>query len=89
VLLGACMQTIIDFEEHVYSDRENWDESVIRTAVALLGDMGSTIQGIGPLLAQRPFVKEFLQECQQSTDPQLVDTANWAAGTLSKALVGA
>ena len=48
--LSRLLQHILDFGGYVYSDKENIDEAVFRAMVALLGDMASTINGVGSIL---------------------------------------
>lgn len=80
------MQAILDFEGFVYSDKENVDESVSRVAVALLGDVASTLNGVGALFTQKPYVQSFIHECSASSDASLAESANWAAAALRKAM---
>ncbi|KAK9806952.1 hypothetical protein WJX72_008531 [[Myrmecia] bisecta] len=85
--LKPYAQSILDFEEYVFSDRENQDESVQRTAIALLGDIANQLSGVGALFAQKAFVQHFLQQGRQSGDPGLVEAANWANAAINKAIV--
>lgn len=87
--LKSLWQAILDFEAFVYSDKENADESVSKVAVALIGDVASTLAGVGQLFQQKPHVQNFIQECTASADPSLAESANWAAAALRKAMATA
>lgn len=57
-----------------------------KASAALLGDMASTLSGVGPLFQQKPYVQPFLQQLAQ--DSPTADTANWANQMIQKALRG-
>ena len=59
---------------------------VWKAAAALLGDLASSVSGVGVLFQQKPFVLSFIQRCGQ--DPSLADTARWAGQMISKAMQG-
>jgi importin subunit beta-1 len=54
------------------------NDVVTRSMVGVLGDMADTMEQIGPLFVQKPFYRQFLMECANSSDAALRDTANWA-----------
>ena len=85
-ILVRLVQAILDFGGYVYSDKENVDESVSKTAVALLGDVASTLNGVGSLFTQKPYVQSFIHECRASHDATLAENANWAAAAIQKSL---
>lgn len=89
VLSAEHLQAILDFEGYVYSDKQNLDESVSRVAVALIGDVASTLTGVGALFSQKPYVQSFIHECSASGDASLVESANWAAVAVQKAMTTA
>lgn len=46
------MQGAIEFVEYIFNDKANQDPTVNKTAIALLGDLASTLTGLcglGPL----------------------------------------
>ena len=51
---------------------------MLKTAVALLGDLASNLQGVGTLFVQKPHVANFVRECQSSSDASIGDAADWA-----------
>ena len=54
--------------------------------MALLGDLASSVSGVGVLFQQKPFVMPFIQRCSQ--DPSMADTAKWAGQMVQKAMQG-
>ncbi len=73
----------------MYSDKENIDDAVSRTIVALLGDMASTINGVGPVFQQNPYVQSLIMEARASQDPSLSENAKWAGAAIQKAMAAA
>lgn len=67
---------LIVFVESIAQDERNKDSSVWRTAAALLGDVASSLSGVGALFRQKPFVRLFLQHCGQLGGME--ETAKWA-----------
>jgi hypothetical protein len=55
---------------------------VWKAAAALLGDVASTLTGVGALFQTKPFVQPFLAACSQS--PTISDTARWALAMVVK-----
>ena len=76
---------VLQFIEAVSKD-SNRDSAVTRSMVGVLGDMADTIDGVGQLFLQHTFYREFLRQCQSSSDDQLRDTAQWAAGLIQNAI---
>ncbi|KAJ4823522.1 hypothetical protein Tsubulata_017900 [Turnera subulata] len=69
---------LLQFIELVFRDGQR-DESVIRAAVAVMGDLADALgSNTKVLFKDRSFCIEFLDECLQSEDKELKDTANWA-----------
>lgn len=66
----------------------NRSDAVTRSMVGVLGDMADTMDHLGPLFVQRPFYKKFLNDCQNSDDSSLCDTARWAAGRIADRIDG-
>lgn len=60
--------------------------AVWKAAVALLGDLASSVSGVGVLFQQKPYVVSFIQRCTQ--DPSMADTARWAGQMVSKSMQG-
>lgn len=79
-------QGAIDFVEYLFNDKANQDSAVNKTAVALLGDLASSLTGVGALFQQKPFVTQFVREAQSSSDTGLSDTADWAAQVIQKSM---
>lgn len=44
------------------------------------------LAGVGAVFQQKPFVTQFVRECQSSSDGGLSDTADWAAQLLQKSM---
>lgn len=76
---------LLEYIESVYADRDSTDDSVLKSALEILGDLGAKITGVVPVLMAKPFVGQFVQEGRTSGDPSLVESATWVAGVLSKA----
>ena len=55
-----------------------------KAAVALLGDLASSVSGVGVLFQQKPFVTAFIQRCSQ--DRATAETAKWAGQMVQKAM---
>lgn len=80
------MQHILEYGSYVYTDKENADEAVYKAMAALLGDMASTMDGVGPVFQQKSYVQNFIMEARQSPDPSLAENAKWAAAAIQKAV---
>ena len=74
--LRQCAPSLIEFVEQIAADQNNQKPSVWRSAAALLGDVASSLSGVGVLFQQKPFVRPFLQQCYSDIDA--TDTARWA-----------
>lgn len=79
-------QILLEFIEYVAADKENSDPGVLKLAVSLLGDMAINVAGVGQLMQQKAFISAFVQECQQSQDDALEDSARWAGAAIMKAI---
>lgn len=79
-------QGAIDFVEYLFNDKANQDPTVNKTAVALLGDLASSLTGVGALFQQKPAVTQFVREAQASSDAGLSDTADWASQVIQKSM---
>lgn len=42
-------------------DKENQDDAVTKSLVALLGDLASNVTGAGPVFAQKTYVQQIIQ----------------------------
>lgn len=84
--MAAYTPHIIEYVEFVYNDKDNADESVIKAAVEIIGDVAMRVQGVGPVFSQKPFIATFVQECRTSGDVGLVESANWVATVVNKAM---
>lgn len=85
-MLKSASPAIIEYIEAIASDQENQDDAVWKAAVALLGDLASSVSGVGVLFQQKPYVLPFIQRCSQ--DPAMADTAKWAGQMVQKAMQG-
>lgn len=74
---------LLDFIEAVAGDTEGADSGVWKSCAALIGDIASSLTGVGALFAQKPFVSTFLQRC--AMDPACAETAHWAGQMVGKA----
>lgn len=83
--IGPMAPHLIEFVEAIYRDEENQNETVWKSAAALLGDVASGLSNAGQLFQQKhQFVSEFLQQC--SEDPSAADTAKWALQMVMKSV---
>lgn len=80
------LQSIVQFTEYVYNDRENADDGVRNAAVSLFGDIAAQLPGSGPLFQSRQYVQELIRDCRSSEDQKLVNSAAWAGEAIQKAL---
>jgi importin subunit beta-1 len=77
----ANIQVILQFLQFLSTPESNKSEEVLKQAVSLIGDIA---QRMGPInvnvLAQinQPFVVQLVTEAERSSDPTLVEVANWA-----------
>ena len=75
--LSQSAPSLIQFIESVALDEANKDSSVCRSAATLLGDMASTLSGVGALFLQKPFIRPFLQRCMHEGG-STAENARWA-----------
>ena len=47
----------------MYNDKDNQDDAVTKSLVALLGDLASNVTGVGPVFAQKAYVQHIIQAC--------------------------
>ena len=80
------LQVLLEFIEQIYNDKDNQDDSVTKAAVALLGDLASTLPQVGQLFNQKPYTMQFVQDAATSGITSLTDTATWAQSAISKAV---
>ncbi len=57
---------------------------MLKAAAALIGDLASSVTGVGVLFQQKPYVMPFLQQCSQ--DRSITETAKWAMQMVQKAV---
>lgn len=69
---------MIDFIGTVVQDK-NRDDTVTRVAVGLLGDIASSLPSLAPVFSEKPWIKQIIEECYQSTAAGLRESAEWAA----------
>ncbi|GJT96763.1 importin subunit beta-1-like protein [Tanacetum coccineum] len=75
---------LVKFIELAIKDAQR-DESVVRAAVAVLGDLADALgPHVKTLLKDLTFYSEFLGECIQSDDEQLKETATWTQGMIGR-----
>ena len=61
------------------------DEGVTKAAVAVLGDIADALgSNVKTLYKDRALCMEFLNECLQSDDEQLKETAVWTQGMIGR-----
>jgi importin subunit beta-1 len=68
---------LIELAESIAADGDGADPGALRAAVALLGDVASSLPGVGAVFHQKPGVVEFLRRYAEEQGP-LGDTAKWA-----------
>ncbi|CAI9298692.1 unnamed protein product [Lactuca saligna] len=75
---------LLKFIEVVVKDAHR-DESVVRAAVAVLGDLADALgPHVKALFKDLSFCSELLVECLQSEDEQLKETATWTQGMIGR-----
>lgn len=75
---------LLKFIEVVVKDVHR-DESVVRAAVAVLGDLADSLGSeVKTLFKDLAFCSELLGECLQSEDEQLKETATWTQGMIGR-----
>ncbi|XP_071738286.1 importin subunit beta-1-like [Rutidosis leptorrhynchoides] len=75
---------LLKFIEVVVKDPQR-DESVVRSAVAVLGDLADALGSkVKTLFKELAFCSELLVECLQSEDEQLKETATWTQGMIGR-----
>ena len=84
--INLHLQTLLEFIEYIYNDKENQDDGVTKAAVALLGDLASTLPHVGQLFTQKPYTIQFVQEAATSGISSLTDTATWAQTAIKQAV---
>lgn len=80
------MQSILEFGGYVYGDKDNCDDAVMKAVVALLGDIASTLVGVGSVFQQKPYIQSLVMEARTSQDPGLSENAKWASVAIQKAV---
>ena len=80
------LQSIVQFTEYVYNDKENADEAVQLAAISLFGDIACQLPGSGPLFQSKPYISELVRQCRSSEDQKLASTAAWAQDAIQKAI---
>ncbi|KAK9860363.1 hypothetical protein WJX84_011194 [Apatococcus fuscideae] len=85
--LKAPAESIVQFTEYVYNDRENADDGVRQAAVSLFGDIAAQLPGSGPLFQSRQYIQELVRDCRSSDDQKLVSSAQWAQEAIQKAVM--
>lgn len=74
---------LIEFAEGVIAGTVESNTGLRRTVAALLGDVASSVSGVGAIFQQKPFARQFLQYCVHV--PEISDTARWALQMVSAA----
>ncbi|KAL9247035.1 hypothetical protein vseg_020506 [Gypsophila vaccaria] len=78
---------LMQFLEFVFRDRGR-DEGVTKAAIAVLGDLADSLgQNAKVFFKECSFYIEFINECLESDDPQLKDTAVWTQGMIGRIMV--
>nr|VDD47000.1 unnamed protein product [Brassica oleracea] len=87
-LMVPYAQHLLQFVELVSKDSLSRDESVTKAAVAAMGDLADVVgEKIKPLFSNFTFCGEFLNECLDSEDDDLKDTARWTQGMIARLMV--
>ncbi|CAA7051050.1 unnamed protein product [Microthlaspi erraticum] len=80
-------QHLLQFVEVVSKDSLR-DEGVTKAAVAAMGDLADVVgEQTKPLFSNFTFCGEFLNECLESEDDDLRDTARWAQGMIARLML--
>ncbi|KAJ6838534.1 importin subunit beta-1-like [Iris pallida] len=87
-LLMPYAPHILQFLDSLYMVKD-MDDVVTKTAIGVLGDLADTLgSNAGPLINQSLSCKEFLEECLQSDDHLIKESADWAKLAVSRAVSG-
>ncbi|KAJ6795912.1 importin subunit beta-1-like [Iris pallida] len=87
-LLMPYAPHILQFLDSLYMIKD-MDDVVTKTAIGVLGDLADTLgSNAGPLINQSVSSKEFLEECLQSDDHMIKESADWAKLAVSRAVSG-
>ncbi|CAD6342622.1 unnamed protein product [Miscanthus lutarioriparius] len=87
-LLMPYAPHIIQFLDALYNGKD-MDDTVMKTAIGVLGDLADTL-GVhaGLLINQSTSSLAFLEECLASDDPLVKESAEWARIAISRAVSG-
>ncbi|VAI13944.1 unnamed protein product [Triticum turgidum subsp. durum] len=87
-LLMPYAPHILQFLDALHNGKD-MDDSVMKTAIGVLGDLADTLGvNAGPLINQSTSSKQFLDECLSSDDPLVKESADWARIAISRAVSG-
>lgn len=75
--LSQYSPQLIELGEIIAADRENTDGTTLKAAVGLLGDVATSLPGVGTLFLQKPGIKQVLQELSHGDGPLAV-RSSWA-----------
>ncbi|KAK9715991.1 hypothetical protein RND81_06G204200 [Saponaria officinalis] len=86
-LLVPHAKHLLQFLEFVFRDKAR-DESVTKAAIAVLGDLADSLGSHAKVFFKEcSFYIEFINECLESDDPQLKETAVWTQGMIGRIMV--
>ncbi|KAL3653658.1 Importin subunit beta-1 [Castilleja foliolosa] len=79
---------ILQFLDSMYMEKD-MDELVMKTAIGVLGDLADTLgSNAGSLISHSVSSKDFLNECLDSDDHLIKESAEWARMAISRAVHG-
>jgi importin subunit beta-1 len=85
-LLVPYAAHILQFLDSMYNEKD-MDDTVMKTAVGVLGDLADTLgNNAGSLIQQSPSCKDFLNECLSSEDHMVKESAEWAKLAITRAI---
>ncbi|KAM7273001.1 hypothetical protein ACFE04_027665 [Oxalis oulophora] len=85
-LLVAYAPHILQFLDSIYMEKD-MDDTVMKTAIGVLGDLADTLgSNAGSLIQQSLSCKDFLDECLSSEDHMIKESAEWAKLAITRAI---
>ncbi|WCJ41547.1 Importin subunit beta-1 [Euphorbia peplus] len=85
-LLVPYAPHILQFLDSIYMEKD-MDDSVMKTAIGVLGDLADTLgSNAASLIQQSLSVRDFLNECLSSEDHMIKESAEWAKLAISRAI---
>jgi importin subunit beta-1 len=78
-LFEPFVELLVSFIEEIWDD-PNRSEGTTRGAIGVLGDLAQTLEGRVGVVFNRERIKRVLQECRESSNPNIKEIARWTQG---------